>query len=203
MGAAQDQGVGTRFPDRAEIVFQHQPGDLVVKVDVAVFHQRHQQGTALTHRVDIRVDGLQRPNKGAAADGGIGADDAHRFVAGGSSCCPGSGLDHTGVGHGEPVGEGGIDHRAGSAAGGNDEFYPPVPEKAQILRGIAVDDLPAAGAVGNPAHIAKVDDVLAGEQTAQLPHHRKATHTGVKDANGPLIHGKAPFHLITRLRLPG
>lgn len=129
-------------------------------------------------------------------------DDAHPFIACGSGCRPGGGFDDAGIGHGQPVGEGGIDHRAGSAAGGDDELHIPVPEEAQVLGRIAVDDLPAAGAVGNPAHIAEVDDVLAGEQTAQLPHHREPAHAGIKDADGSLIHGKAPFPPITGLQSP-
>ena len=145
---------------------------------------------------------MECPYKGAAADGGVGADDAHLFIAGGSSCRPGGGFDDAGIGHGQPVGEGGIDHRAGSAAGGDDELHIPVPEEAQVLGRIAVDDLPAAGAVGNPAHIAEVNDVLAGEQTAQLPHHREPAHAGIKDADGSLIHGKAPFPPITGLQSP-
>ena len=47
-------------------------------------------------------------------------------------------------------------------------------QERNILTGVLQDGLRAAAAVGHPAGVAKVDDVLVGQPPAQLPHTGQA-----------------------------
>ena len=57
-----------------------------------------------------------------------------------------------------------------------------------ILPGILHDGVVSAGAVGHPACIAEIDDILAGQYPAQLAHGGQAAQAAVKHTDGPCIH---------------
>ena len=61
------------------------------------------------------------------------------------------------------------------------------PYEFPILPGIPPDNLPALGAVGHPARVPKVDNILPREQTAQLLKGCQAAQTGIKNTNRAVI----------------
>ena len=77
---------------------------------------------------------------------------------------------------------------ADGAAGRHDKFHIPGQQKPDVLPGILDDGFPPAGAIGNPAGVAEVDNVLAGQHLAQLTHGGQAAQAAVKNANGTVIH---------------
>ena len=57
-----------------------------------------------------------------------------------------------------------------------------------ILPGVLHNGVVGAGPVGNAPCVAEVDDVLAGQNAAQLAHGGQAAQAAVKYTDGSCIH---------------
>ena len=76
------------------------------------------------------------------------------------------------------------------AAGDDDGLGVKGIQKGGVLPGVFDNGLLGAAAVGHPSGVTKVDDVLSGQQAAQLPHSGQSAQTRVKHANRSFIHKK-------------
>ena len=143
----------------------------------------------------------------AAFHRGLGADDAHpaRFGGRGRGGC--RRRHHAGVGRGQ---RGRVIGRQGAgygAAGGQDELDLLLQQEGDVLLGVLHDGIRAAAAVGHAAGVAEIDDVLAGQKAAQLPHGGQPAQAGVEHADGPavqtaVIHGGPPSPAPGRSNCP-
>ena len=190
VGAAQNEGVHPGLPDGGQVPLCYQAGHLVLGGDKGVLHQGHEQGAGLREHLELVVQLEQGLAVGVAVDGGVGADDPHLFVFRGGGSGPGGREHHVEVGHPQALADvpGGGAHRA---AGGQHRLDPPFQEEGHVLLRVAAHGLSAAGAVGHPAGIAKIDDAFLGQQLFQLLHGSQAPQARVEHADGTVIH-KAP-----------
>ena len=196
MGAAQDQGVHPGVPHLFQILGDDQLRHLLAvgggAVHIAVFHQRDKEGAGPRGDLGARHQPPEHQLVAVGADGGRRADHADLAAAGGPRRPPCRRADHAHVGHGELCGLLGRVGAGHGAAGGHDALDVLGQQERDVLPGVLQNGLVAAAAVGHPAGVAEIDDVLAGQQPAQLPHAGQAAQPAVEYADGAVIHGRPP-----------
>ena len=196
VGAAQNQGIYSGFAHLGQVLGNDQLRDLLLSgfavIHIPGLHQRYKQRAGTGS--DLHP-GYQLPQQlfvAAGADGGGCANDADAAVTGDKGSLPGGGIHYAKVGHRQlgcfrsRVGAG---HRT---AGGHDAFDVFGKQKGHVLPGVLQNGLRAAAAVGYPAGIAEVDDILMGQALAQLPHTGQAAQTAVEHTDGAIIHAAFP-----------
>ena len=187
MGAAKDQGVNAGIPHGGQVFLNHQLGHFVA-VHITVFNQRYKQGAGAGKNLNPRHQIFQLGSIRTAADGGRCADHADAFVFGGGSSCAGCRTDHAGVGYRQL---GSFRRRIGGrycAAGRHNELDILGKQEPDILLGIPHDHIVPAGTVRHAAGIAKIHNIFARQQAAQLAHGGQPAKAAVKYADGTSIH---------------
>ena len=161
-------------------------------VHIAGLHERHEEGAGpgcdLHAGNELAQDGLVA----AGADGGRRADDADAAVPGDESGLPCRSVHDAQIGDGELCSLGGGVDAGHRAAGRHDALDVFGKQKGHVLPGVLQNGLRAAAAVGYPAGIAEVDDILVGEALAQLPHAGQTAKAAVEYADGAVIHAAFP-----------
>ena len=142
-----------------------------------------------------RIHGFERPLIGARRDGADGADHAHPSRVGGSQGGPQAGFDHADDRH--------LGRRVQTVEAGGGRR---VARHHQQLDVVVLDqlgrDLPGkpahlvqgARAIGIPAGVADIDEVLGGQQIDDGPGDGETAETAVEHADRPVVHGWAPAY---------
>ena len=196
MGAAQDQRVHPGLPQGRQILPGHRLHHHIAPVIPPVLHQGDEQGAGLGDDGGIRLQGQDLPLVGPGADGGGGGDEADAPAPGYLDGPGAGGVHHPQDGQvvflpqlGEGVGGHG-------AAGHHDGLDVERAEKAHVLPGVFQQRLPAASAVRHTGRVAKVYNVLRGQDAPNLRHGGKPAQAGVEHPDGTIIHVMTPHFFI-------